>query len=250
MVKKVSMRARSIALLCSAVLCWAPGCKKKGADDGNPTGSTPSAESAASTTTAPVDEKRPRLEPLPGGTAAVLKGYKPKRFQVPVGRPLGIFPGKGVGAVRFGATVETVERLVDAKCTEKTKQVCRYEGRAVDFLFDDQGGVREIRIHGDERKFSDEPGRTYGVYNGRFTEGAALGMYAPYVIKDIGEPKRVETIPDGDEKGPFPTMERHYYDDMVLEYDKLENGNVVLAGIILKRPQETAGASAGKAAGK
>lgn len=181
-----------------------------------------------------------RVEALPGGTAAVLKGHKPETFQIPVGPLLGIFPGKGIGAIRFGASPETVERLMEAKCNEKTETSCRYSAHAVEFRFDG-GVVSEIRVHGDERPFGDDASVTYGVFNGRFPQGAALGMYPQFVIEALGEPKRKEAVSDG----KSATVERHYYEDMLLEYDKLANGNVVLAGVILTRPS---GAAAGKPA--
>ncbi len=239
------MRTRFIVAVLAAALVVSTGCKKKEpneAGSGQSQGTAPTAADAPSAkagANADGTVKQPNLVTKPGATVAVLEGYKPKKFQVPVGPPLGIFPGQGVGAIRFGATVDTVERLMVAKCTEKTKEVCRYVGHAVDFRFGPDGGVREIRIHGDERRFSDKPNDTYGVFNGRFAEGAALGMYPAYVVKDIGEPKSRAVVPEAEQqKAPFPTVERHYYDNMVLEYDKLENGNVVLAGVILTPPDK------------
>ena len=216
----------------------AAGCHRKPTDDGSAkntqvTTSSVQASQAKSAQSDGEGKDQLRLEALPGGTVSVLKGHRPEAFQVPIGPMLGILPGKGVGAIRFGATKETVERMLQSKCAEWQDNVCRYSAHAVDFHFTD-GVVSEIHIQGDERQFSDKPGVTYGVFNGRFADGAALGMYPQFVIETLGEPKRKETVSPG---GKFPTVERHYYDDMVLEYDKLSNGNVVLAGVILTRPQ-------------
>jgi hypothetical protein len=233
-----------VALVCAL------GCKRKdagGQEASTTKASTTNTVAAAQKPSASArgkDGKQPYLEPLPGGTVSVLKGHKPKTFQVPIGPMLGIIPGKGVGPIRFGATVETVERLMQSKCAEKTESVCRYSAQAIDFHFTD-GALSEIRIQGDERPFSDKPGVTYGVFNGRFAGGAALGMYSQFVIESLGEPKRKENVQPG---GNLKTMERHYYEDMVLEYDKLENGNVVLAGVVLKRPDDGAGATKPSAA--
>jgi hypothetical protein len=204
------------------------GCHEKRSEA---TGSGTAAVSGAASTRATADPKKPRLTPLPGGTVSVLEGLKPRVYQVPLEPVLGIFRGQGVGAIRFGATVETIERLMSAKCTVKTADVCNFAAHAIDFYLKD-GVLAEVRIHGDERAFSDKPGDTYGVFNGRFPGGAALGMYPQFVTESLGEPSRVEKVTAS---GKFPTVERHYFgDDLVLEYDTLENGNVVLAGINLK----------------
>lgn len=157
-------------------------------------------------------------------------------FSVPVGPRLGIFPGRGIGPIRFGASLSTVERLMDSPCSEKTETLCRYAAHAVDFHFED-AKLTKIHIHGDERSFrtatTDSPDNTYGIFNGRFPQGAGLGMYSSYVISMLGEPSRKEAVgasPDAQ------TVERHHYPDMVLEYDKLKNGNVVLAGVVLSAP--------------
>ncbi len=157
-------------------------------------------------------------------------------FSVPVGPRLGIFPGRGVGPIRFGASLSTVERLMDSPCSEKTETLCRYAAHAVDFHFAD-GKLTKIHIQGDDRSFrtatADSPDNTYGIFNGRFPQGAGLGMYSSYVISMLGEPARKETVEAGAEA---QTVERHHYPDLLLEYDKLKNGNVVLAGVVLSAP--------------
>lgn len=215
------LNQRSILLL--TLLCAASACRKGPAEKHQ---GTDPREIAVATNVAQTQSARPRSAPAP-------TGVKPPVFQIPVGPTLGIYRGQGLGPIRFGATLKTIERLMEAPCTEKTEDSCRYLGQAVDFKLKD-GVLEEIHVHGDERAFSERPDDTYGVFNGRFVEGPALGMYTQFVIESLGEPSRVQKI---EAPGRFPTMERHHYPDMVLEYDKLANGNVVLAGVILTRPE-------------
>ncbi|MEN9579813.1 MAG: hypothetical protein RJA70_2822 [Pseudomonadota bacterium] len=171
-----------------------------------------------------------------GGASRPAPGRVPV-FQIPVGPRLAVLPGQGLGAVRFGATLQTVERLMEAPCSEKTEAVCRYAAHAVDFHFKD-GVVAKIQIHGEERPFGPADGHSYGIFNGLFPQGAALGMYAHIVIGMLGEPTRLEKVTEG------ATVERHFYSNFVLEYDRLKNGNVVLASIILEKPQGSKPAAA------
>jgi len=232
-------------------LAASPGCKRKDEPktEESKTGAALTAAAASTggvasalTARAPGDPKHPQLRPLPGGSVAVLEGVRPPMFQVPVGPRLGILRGKGVGAIRFGANVDTVQRLMEAKCSARNLKRCTYWAEAIEFFFDKQGLVEKIYIHGDERPIPDNSGKTFGVFNGRFPGTVSLGMYPKFVIEELGEPERVEKVAEADSR--YPTVERHIYSDMELEYDKLANGNVVLAGILLKRP---APAAAGEA---
>lgn len=209
--------ALALCLICSA----APACNRASKEKPAPASSSDPASPAAS--------------PL-----AQAPAVKQRVFNVPVGPRLGIFPGRGIGPIRFGASLATVERLMDSPCSEKTETRCRYAAHAVDFHFED-GKLTRIQIQSDERPFRadtpDSPDNSYGIFNGRFPQGAAIGMYSSYVISMLGEPLRkeqVEATSDGQ------TVERHHYPDMVLEYDKLENGNVVLASVVLSAPAATA----------
>lgn len=222
---------------------WLGGCQRKPDPTTTQSEEAARAEGSASArqqqTVAATTASGPKLVPLPGGSVAVLEGYTPPVFSVPLDPPLGIFPGKGVGPIRFGATTQTIERLMGVPCVEKTERYCRYPAHAVEFALDDAGVVAEIRIHGDDRPIPGKLTETYGMYNGRFSNGGALGMYTQFVIESEGAPQRVEKLKAG-EAEPFATVERHHYPDMVLEYDQLKNGNVVLAGVILKRPAASA----------
>jgi hypothetical protein len=216
----------AFSVLIAVVALGSVGCRKH---------AEPKQETAAATVSAPPSSTRPapRIKTTPSGQSYV-EGLAPEVFHIPVGPRLGIVPGKGLGPVRFGATPETVERLLEGKCSIKTPTECRILSHAVDFTFKD-GVVEEMRVHGEERPFMDSSTDTYGIFNGRFLKGAQLGMYAQFVQETLGEPKRVEKF-ETPPPGRYATVERHYYDDMVLEYDRLKNNNVVLAGVILTRP--------------
>src|SRR5262245_38520182 len=103
-----------------AVALWAlPGCTCSRTE-----------EKAAPSTSAP---------PAPPGVPPVPESAVPENMRVPsawpvaVGPILGIFPGEGLGAVRFGATPATIERLLEGPCEIKTDTVCRYIARGVEF---------------------------------------------------------------------------------------------------------------------
>jgi hypothetical protein len=228
----VERKARRWAM--ALTLLSAAGCKNKSDTPAAPPNEPLASASVNASASGAPTVTRPWVEPLPGGVGSVLKGVAPPVFRIPLEPRVAILPGQGLGPIRFGATRQTVERLLNAKCSEATETLCRMWGHAMDFVFD-AGGVSEMRVHGEERKFSDKPGDTYGFFNGAFPEGAALGMYPKFLIEELGEPMRVEKV-DAAAAERFPTVERHHYEHMVLEYDRLKNGNVVLAGVVLKRP--------------
>jgi hypothetical protein len=176
-------------------------------------------------------------EPTAAPSAAATFVKEEPVFRVPVGPALLIMPGEGVGPIRFGAKLSTVQRLMESDCTELSEvggvQWCRYQANAIDFGIKDDK-LAEIHVHGVEREFVPGKGlgvdNSYGVFRGAFANRAQLGMYEKFV--DQGKPLRVEKVTPG----RFPTVEKHHYENMVLEYDKLTNGNVVLGGVVLTKP--------------
>jgi hypothetical protein len=154
-----------------------------------------------------------------------------------------MLPGKGVGAIRFGANVATIERLMEFPCEVKTESLCGYNGRAVDFTLTD-GVVSEIHVHRSDRANAHLAEAKYGVFNGRLLDGASLGMLQTAAMEILGAAQRVEQVKDG---GPWGTVERHFFPDMTVEYDRLPNGNVVLGGVILTSPTAPAAASSASA---
>jgi len=180
------------------------------------------------------------------GTAA--RKPKPIVFNVPVGPAFAVEPGVGIGPIRFGATVATIERLMDVPCPEKSETYCRYPIHAVEFELED-GVLSKIHIQGHERLAkNDGSGFVFGIFNGKLLNGVELGMYREYVESVMGP------APEGHEVGPGPT-DRGFnlvyvaeYPGVRLEYDKLKNGNVVLAGIVLTKSDVPVATGTGKKA--
>jgi hypothetical protein len=189
---------------------------------------TPNATAPPTASSKPDHKRRAKVAGTPTAIAAPNIGP----YAIPVGPLFGILPGKGIGPIRFGATISTIERLMGAKCTVKTDSLCRYSAQAVDFHLTD-GALSKIHIHGDERPFDDNPEHTYGIFNGLFRGDVRLGMYRQYVVEVLGEPERTEKT----KPGRFKMEQRDHYSPqkMVLEYDRLKNGNVVLAGVVLEQ---------------
>jgi hypothetical protein len=179
-----------------------------------------------------------------------------KPVPIPVGYPLPILPGKGVGPVRFGARLDTVERLIGAPCDDlrplppepgqaapaalgagggtaaPADALCRYVAHALEFELH-AGVLTRITIPRMDRPFSPDGRRTYGIFNGRFEQGVAPGMYMSAVQEKLGAPK---SVVKRDGSGPNRTEEVHEYaGGLRLEYDRLPNGNLVLGGVILEK---------------
>jgi hypothetical protein len=171
-------------------------------------------------------------------------------WPVPGGISLPILRGEGVGPVRFGARLDTIERLMGQPCDQKVPLgsapiaagagaggaasepadlLCRYSARAVEFELKN-GVLVRIHVHRPARPF--DPERGFGVYNGRFPEGAALGMFAFAAEESLGKPTRIEPVTGAN---PYNTVELRHYPAMVLEYDRLPNKNVVLGGVVLTK---------------
>ncbi|MBM4361248.1 MAG: hypothetical protein FJ104_01115 [Deltaproteobacteria bacterium] len=158
-------------------------------------------------------------------------GQVPTAWPIPGGPRLGISPGESFGPIHFGATLETVERLMESPCEQRSESLCRYIARAVEFHLKD-GSVDEMRAYRADRRV-EAGGGLYGVFNGRFRNGAAFNMHQGAVVELFGKPARVE-VPK--EPGVGGTVEIHHYSGLRLEYDRLANGNVVLGAATIVRP--------------
>jgi hypothetical protein len=190
----------------------------KSPTNGGSTGAKPSAlpSSSANPPAAP-ESPNPRLS-----------------FEMPSGPRLAILAGEGVGPIRIGATVKTIERLMDAPCEIKTADKCRYIARAVEFELKD-GAAQRIVIHRHERPAGpDAQGKPqfYGFFNGGIPPFLGFGMLPKAIIEVLGAPTGVEKVSAPNE---FDTVERDSYPGMVLEYDRYKNGNLILGGVIITK---------------
>lgn len=149
---------------------------------------------------------------------------------VPSGPPLAILAGKGFGPIRFGATVATVERLMQAPCEIRTETACRYIGRGADFLLKD-GVVVEMRAYRLDRPTEPAPKR-FGLFNGRTPEGLALSMLPTAADELLGKPIKKEAVKDG---GPAGTVEIRYYNGLRIELDQLPDGRIAIGALIVTK---------------
>ena len=205
------------------VLLSCSGCKSK-----------PSAQASAGSSTIGSASAAPAVAaappPAPPPTSSV---------QMPVGPVLAIQAGQGVGPIRIGATVATIERLMAAPCEVKTPDVCRYIARAVEFHLGKDGFTDRIVVHRHDRPAGpDAQGKpqAYGFFNGGIPPGVGLGMVPKAVLEIIGKPLTSERVT---ENNPNNTITRDTYPGgMVLEYDVYTNGKVMLGGVIITKPKK------------
>ena len=183
---------------------------------------TPSA-SVAATSDAP-----------PASVAAPVAPAPTRTVQLPEGPVLAIEAGKGVGPIRLGATVATIERLMAAPCEVKTPDVCRYIKRAVEF--DLKAGVADrIVVHRHDRPAGpDAKGQpqVYGFFNGGIPPGVGLGMLPSAVKEMMGDPLSVEKVTT---QNDFDTVQRAFYPGLELEFDRYKNGTVMLGAVIIAK---------------
>lgn len=153
-----------------------------------------------------------------------------------------------MGPIRIGATVATIERHMAAPCDVKTKDVCRYIARAVEFQLEN-GVTKTIVVSRAGRPAGkDAAGKDaeYGFFNGAIPPDLQFGMVPSAIQEHLGQPKRVERNPSAPETGAADRVEVHEYNGMRIEYDRIENGNLVVGGIILFKEAAPALATSAK----
>src|SRR5690606_32091636 len=122
------------------------------------------------------------------------------------------------------------ERHMDAPCEKKTEDRCLYARAAVE-VFLTEGKLSRMKAHRRDRKVTDPaPGKDeyFGSLAGFVPPRIMLGLHRHIVLEEYGEPVKKEAISPA---GPDGLVDRHYYEGIVFEYDKIENGNVVLSAI-------------------
>jgi hypothetical protein len=146
--------------------------------------------------------------------------------RVPTGPRFAVLAGKGIGPIRIGATLATVERLMELPCPDRAPSVCRYIDRGVEFRFGDDGKVKRILIHRGDREAPNA--RLWGPFNGGIPPDLRFGMIIPAIQQFLGPPQKVV---QGNEGAAREAVVQHYYEGMVLEYDRAPNGKLILGGI-------------------
>lgn len=85
----------------------------------------------------------------------------------------------------------------------------------------------------------------YGFFNGAIPPDLQLGMVPAAIEEHLGKPLRTERR---EQAGPAENVETHYYPGLTINYDRLENGNLVMAEIMVsKEAPADAGAPAASA---
>jgi hypothetical protein len=221
----------SLALASAFSLAGCDGCRSSGLSDKE------RSQALASAIATPAPTPSARQGDSIGHAANVIPGQGPKRIehQAPrAGVMMPILPGQGLGPIRFGATRQTIERLMGAPCDEASDTLCRYVGRAVDFKLE-KGVVTEMRVSrkGREAKRSEDGSIIeYGFFNGAVLPDLYFGMQPGALQEVLGPPQKVEKISP---MGPDGFSERHVYDGMILEYDLWSNGKLVLGAAVLTK---------------
>jgi hypothetical protein len=159
-----------------------------------------------------------------------------RKWAPPSGPMLAVMPGAGVGAIRIGATVGTIERLMDKRCEVLTEELCRYVSRGVDFHLDG-GSTSWIHVQRAGRPagvdFRGEPVE-FGFFNGAIPPDLRLGMIPSAIQQYLGAPERIENFA---QPNPATLVAVDFYPGMAIEYDRFTNGKIIMGGIrIFKDP--------------
>jgi hypothetical protein len=177
--------------------------------------------SAPSHTQGPAVEER-----APAEASAKRK----QQWKLPGGPRLPIEAGAGVGPIRLGANVATIERLMELPCEVKTENLCRYVSRGVDFhLVNGETTWIHVQRAGRPagRGFRGE-NVEFSFFNGMIPPDLRLGMLPSAIQQYLGAPARVEYVA---QPNPTTVIERHYYPGLVAEYDLYSNGKLILGGV-------------------
>jgi len=167
---------------------------------------------------------------------AAKESERRRKWALPSGPVLPVEAGAGLGAIRIGATVGTVERLMGEPCEVHTEELCRYISHGVDFHL--LGGITQwIHVQRAGRPagldFKGEP-LEFGFFNGAIPPDLRLGMLPKAIQEYLGPPERIERVP---EPNPASIVARDYYPGLVIEYDRFTNGRFIMGGIrIVKDP--------------
>jgi hypothetical protein len=160
-----------------------------------------------------------------------------QKWAQPSGPMLPIEAGKGLGAIRLGASVGTIERLMDKRCEVLTDEICRYVSRGVDFHL--QGGVTSwIHVQRAGRPAGlDGNGEAveFGFFNGAIPPDLRLGMVPSAIKEYLGPPERIEQAP---QPNPASRVASDYYPGLVIEYDRYSNGKIIMGGVRIVQDAE------------
>jgi hypothetical protein len=162
-------------------------------------------------------------------TGAAPWTQPPRRsFVKPEGPAFAIMAGEGLGPVRFGANVATVERLMDSKCEELTEKYCRYIAAGIEYELEN-GVVSGIVVYRHDRPVVGSSGKSWGRTRCAIMPDLTPRVVVNYVHANLGNPQSSETI---DEANPNRTALREHYQGLVLEFDRGEYTRELVLGSI------------------
>jgi hypothetical protein len=171
----------------------------------------------------------PTIAPVPVKSAAQpTVAIPPVARPIPAGPSFAVEAGAGLGPIRFGSTVATVERHMQTKCEELTDKYCRYVAAGIELELT-KGAVSGIVIHRFDRPIAGDPNRKWGTFAGGIPPAVRMMMVPEAVIEYLGKPRRTEVV-TGD--NPNWTVRRDTYDGMILEYDKNRANDRLMLGQI------------------
>jgi len=209
-----SVRFAGFAL--GASLLGASACKSKSNPERSPTARASSAAGNAAAT------------PPPSATS-------PKSVIVPQGPAFAIEAGVGLGPVRFGATVATIERLMEGKCDEITETYCRYIGAGIEYELT-KGVVSGMVVHRHDRPVAGSPGKAWGRTRCAIPPDVTPRTLLSYVRSVLGKPLASEAVTADN---PNRTGLRETYKGLILEFDRGEHtGELILGGIRVTKAAE------------
>jgi hypothetical protein len=157
--------------------------------------------------------------------------------------------GQGVGPIRIGATVATIQRHMALPCEVKTATHCRYIARGVEFELKNGVTDRILAHRAGRAAGKDAVGaeREYGFFNGAIPPDLRFGMTPAAIAEHLGPAERVEKLAP---VAPNNTAERHFYPGLVIEYDRHANGNLIMGGLVIEKKTSEAPASSASAPSK
>jgi hypothetical protein len=161
-------------------------------------------------------------------SAANSSQVRARKPVVPSGPRFAIEAGGGLGPVRFGATVATIERLMDAKCDEITDKFCRYIPAGIEFELS-KGVVSGIIIYRHDRAVTGSPGKTWGRTRCAIPPDITPRVIQTYVHSTLGKPQSSEEVTVAN---PNRTAIRETYPGLVIEYDRGEYTQELIVGSI------------------
>jgi hypothetical protein len=159
-----------------------------------------------------------------------------RKWAPPSGPSLPVEPGLGLGAIRLGANVRTIERLMGEPCEVRSDELCRYVSHGIDFHLVG-GETAWIHVQRAGRPAGlDYKGEAieFGFFNGAIPPDLRMGMTPAAIQEYLGPPERIEQVP---QPNPASIVARDYYPGIVVEYDRYSNGKIIMGGVrIMKDP--------------